>query len=37
LGEAYEKPNIFGEPSSFLAGSYDFQVSELEVYQVVKV
>ncbi len=32
----YERPNsdICPDEETFLAGSYDFQVSELEVYQV---
>ena len=36
IGGRYERPNsdICPDEETFLAGSYTFQVSELEVYQV---
>ncbi len=36
IGDGYERPNsdICPDVKTFLAGSYKFQVSELEVYQV---
>ena len=38
IGERYERPNsdICPDVKTFLAGSFKFQVSELEVYQVPK-
>ena len=38
IGNCYEKPNsdICPNRKTFLAGSYKFQVSEFEVYQVPK-
>ena len=38
FGDRYERPNsdICPDVKTFLAGSFKFQVSELEVYQVPK-